>query len=69
MVAAFGGAILLQEWWQKTPFVDDVIVEVRRTKPVRIHFTFTQSVNTNVAITVMTALRPVIYARLNLTEA
>jgi phage tail P2-like protein len=92
VVAAFGGAILLREWWQKTPmgephtfdlvmtltgaggqsataeFVDDVIAEVTRTKPVRSHFTFTQGIETQAAIAVVTAVRPVIYARLNLTE-
>ena len=93
VVAAFGGAILLREWWQKTPigkphtfdllitltgaggqtataaFVDDVIAEVTRTKPVRSHFTFTQGIHTRTAIAIVTGLRPVIYARLNLTEA
>ncbi|MEB0012575.1 phage tail protein I [Glaciimonas sp. Gout2] len=93
VVAAFGGAILLNEWWQQSPkgephtfdllmtlsgaggasataaFVDDVIAEVNRTKPVRSHFTFTQGLNTFAAIAVVTALRPVIYARLHLTEA
>ena len=93
VVAAFGGSILLREWWQKTPmgephtfdlvmtltgaggqsataeFVDDVIAEVNRTKPVRSHFTFTQGIETQAAIAVVTAVRPVIYARLNLTEA
>jgi phage tail P2-like protein len=92
VVAAFGGAILLREWWQKIPmgephtfdlvmtltgaggqsataeFVDDVIAEVTRTKPVRSHFTFTQGIETQAAIAVVTAVRPVIYARLNLTE-
>lgn len=93
VVAAFGGSILLREWWQKTPrgephtfdlvmtlsgaggqsataaFVDDVIAEVNRTKPVRSHFTFTQGIDTAGAIAVVGAVRPVIYARLNLTEA
>ena len=93
VVAAFGGAILLREWWQQTPmgephtfelvmtlsgsggqsataaFVDDVIAEVNRTKPVRSHFTFIQGVDTRIALAVVTAVRPVIYARLNLTEA
>ncbi|PUA16828.1 phage tail protein I [Glaciimonas sp. PCH181] len=93
VVAAFGGSILLREWWQKTPmgaphtfdllmtltgaggqtataaFVDDVIAEVNRTKPVRSHFTFTQGTHTQTAIAIVTGLRPVIYARLNLTEA
>ena len=93
VVAAFGGAILLKEWWQKSPkgephtfdlmmtlsgaggntataaFVDDVIAEVNRTKPVRSHFTFTQGVHTCAAIAVVSAIRPVIYARLHLTQA
>ncbi len=93
MVAAFGGSILLREWWQKTPmgepytfdlvltlsgaggqsataeFVDDVIAEVNRTKSIRSHFTFTQGLHTQAAIAMASAARPVIYARLNLTEA
>ncbi|KAF3999219.1 phage tail protein I [Glaciimonas immobilis] len=92
VVAAFGGAILLNEWWQKTPmgaphtfdllmtlsgtggetataaFVDDVIAEVNRTKPVRSHFTFTQGIHTHAEIAVVSAFRPALYARLNLTE-
>ena len=93
VVATFGGAILLREWWQKSPmgepytfdlvmtltgaggrsataeFVDDVIAEVHRTKSIRSHFTFIQGVEMQAAIAVVTAVRPVIYARLNLTEA
>ncbi|MEM4990648.1 phage tail protein I [Collimonas sp. H4R21] len=93
VVATFGGAILLREWWQMTPmgepytfelvltlsgaggqsataeFVDDVIAEVNRTKSIRSHFTFTQGLHTQAAIAVVTAVRPVTYARLNLTEA
>ncbi|AEK60842.1 phage tail protein I [Collimonas fungivorans] len=93
VVAAFGGSILLREWWQKAPmgephtfdlvmtlsgaggqsataeFVDDVIAEVNRTKPVRSHFTFTQGIDTSGAIAVVAGASPVIYARLNLTEA
>ena len=92
VVAAFGGNILLREWWQKTPmgephtfdlvmtmggrsgqsataeFVEDVIAEVKRTKPVRSHFTFTQGIETHAAIGVAVIGRPVIYARLNLKE-
>lgn len=92
VVAAFGGAILLREWWQQTPmgaphtfellmtlsgndgqsataeFVDDVIAEVRRTKPVRSHFTFIQGVHTSTALAVVSVGRPVNYARLNLSE-
>jgi phage tail P2-like protein len=93
VVAAFGGDIVLREWWQETPmgephtfklvmalsgnegqtataeFVDDVIAEVSRTKPVRSHFTFTQGINTSMQVAVINVARPVIYARLNLTEA
>ncbi|MFJ2987738.1 phage tail protein I [Collimonas sp. NPDC087041] len=90
VVAAFGGAILLREWWQMTPmgepytfelvmtlsggqgataaFVDDVIAEVNRTKSVRSHFTFTQGIATGAAVAVAACSRPVLYARLNLTE-
>jgi len=92
VVAAFGGAILLREWWQQTPmgephtfdlvmtlsgsggqsataaFVDDVIAEVNRTKPVRSHFTFTQGIDSSTALAVVSVTHPVIYARLNLTE-
>ncbi len=66
VVAAFGGSIAIQEWWQQTPpgppytfnmaltvngqggeeasadFVNDILAEVDRTKPVRAHYTFTQ---------------------------
>lgn len=93
VVAAFGGDIVLREWWQTTPmgdphtfdlvmslsgndgqaataeFVDDVIAEVVRTKPVRSHFTFTQGINASTQLAVVNVARPVIYARLNLTEA
>ena len=92
VVAAFGGAILVREWWQKLPmgephtfdltmtlsgsggytataeFVDDVIAEVNGAKPLRSHFTFTQGVGTHTALAVVTVVRPVIYARLNLKD-
>lgn len=45
-------------------FVDSVIAEVRRTKPVRSHFTFTQGLTAEADIGVIAAARPVIYARL-----
>ena len=88
VVGAFGGAVILREWWQQTPagiphtfemvlnltgeggetasaqFVDDVISEVQRTKPVRSHFTFTQGVQANGGVGVVAAARPAVYRRL-----
>lgn len=92
MVASFGGAIELREWWQfsppKTPhtfemtmtlsgqggapsaqFVDDVIAEVTRTKPVRSHFTFTQGVNATAGIGIVAAGRAAVYRRLQFDGA
>jgi phage tail P2-like protein len=46
-------------------FVDDIIAEVRRAKPVRSHFTFTQGVVTTGGIGVIAAGRAVAYARLS----
>lgn len=46
-------------------FVDAVIAEVARTKPVRSHFTFTQGFAAAARIGVLAAARPVITARLN----
>ena len=92
VVASFGGAILLREWWQQSPrgiphtfdllmtlsgqdgqfasaeFVDDVIAEVNRTKPVRSHFRFTQGLECQGAIAMVAVSRPAIYARLNLVD-
>jgi phage tail P2-like protein len=45
-------------------FVDDVIDEVRRTKPVRSHFTFTQGLNARRGIGIAAVARPAIYRRL-----
>lgn len=45
-------------------FVDDVIAEVTRTKPVRSHFTFTQGVNVNGGIGLVSAARAAVYRRL-----
>lgn len=50
-------------------FIDDVISEVNRTKPVRTHFTFTQGVQVLGGVGVIAVARPVSYARLQLTEA
>lgn len=47
-------------------FVDDVIAEVRRIKPVRSHFTFTQAVTSRTAIGVVAGARVVAYRRLRL---
>lgn len=47
-------------------FVDAVIAEVARTKPVRSHFTFTQGFAASGRIGVAAAARPVISARLPL---
>ena len=89
LVAAFGGAVEVVEWWQQEPralphtfqlllvlgagtssaetsaqYVDDVIAEVSRTKPVRSHFSFTQGVAAAASVRVMGAARAVNYRRL-----
>lgn len=46
-------------------FVDDIIAEVRRTKPARSHFTFTQGVLAMGGLGVIARARPVAYARLS----
>jgi len=90
VVAAFGGAVQLREWWQQDPpgpphtfemvltltgeggetatakYVDDVIAEVSRTKPVRSHFTFTQGVQATFGVGVIFAARVASYRRLQL---
>ena len=45
-------------------YVDDVIAEVERTKPVRSHFTFTQGVEAVGRIGVLAVVRPVLYRRM-----
>jgi phage tail P2-like protein len=91
VVASFGGAVVITEWWQTEPkgdphtfhadltlsgrggetasaaYVDDVIAEINRTKPVRSHFDFTQSSSLYGAVGVAAVVRPCIYARLNCT--
>lgn len=47
-------------------YVDDVIAEIERTKPVRSHFTFTQGINTSARIGVGGAVRVASYRRLQL---
>ena len=46
-------------------FVDAVIGEVHRAKPVRSHFTFTQGLTGRASVGLCTRGRPAIYARLN----
>lgn len=45
-------------------FVDDVIAEVERTKPVRSHFTFTQGASAVAKIGMLAVARPAVYRRL-----
>lgn len=47
-------------------FVDDIIAEVSRTKPVSRHFTFTQGVTAAAGVGVAAVARPATYARLAL---
>lgn len=48
-------------------FVNDVIAEVARTKPVRSHFDFTQGVSAAAKVGVAAYTRPAVYRRLTLT--
>lgn len=50
-------------------YVDDIIAEIDRTKPVRSHYTFTQGVNFYGAVGIVAVARACTYARLQLTEA
>ncbi len=45
-------------------FVNEVIAEVERTKPVRSHFTFTQGFQAEARIGVLAVARPAVYRRL-----
>lgn len=47
-------------------FVDDVIAEVNRTKPLRSHFTFVQGLAARASMAIVAAARPAAYARLDL---
>ena len=93
VVEAFGGSIVMREWWELDPpgephtfdivltlsgqagepasaqFVDDVINEVSRTKPVRSHFTFTQGVNVSGGVGIVAAARAAVYRRLQFDGA
>lgn len=90
VVAAFGGSVLIREWWQLQPkgpphtfeavmtianqggtsatamFVDDVIGEITRTKPVRSHFTFTQGMQADAAIGALAAAHATAFRRIQL---
>ncbi|HEX7856035.1 MAG TPA: phage tail protein I [Sphingobium sp.] len=46
-------------------YVDSVIEEVRRTKPVRSHFTFTLAIDAAGKVGLVSALRPAVTARLD----
>ncbi|MEJ2003356.1 MAG: phage tail protein I [Maritimibacter sp.] len=48
-------------------FVDQVIAEVARTKPVRSTFTFTQGLGAKADVGLVVAMRPTTYARLSCT--
>lgn len=48
-------------------FVDDVIAEVMRTKPVRSHFTFTQGLRASAGVGVGAGARAALYRRLQFT--
>ncbi|HEV2681323.1 MAG TPA: phage tail protein I [Rhodanobacter sp.] len=89
VIAAYGGAVVLQEWWQQQPpgvphmfamtltlsgqdgqqataqYVDDVIADVNRTKPVRSHYTFTQGSAFSTSIGVAVVVRACIYVQLS----
>jgi phage tail P2-like protein len=50
-------------------YIEDVIAEVNRTKPVRSHFTYTQGMQALGGIGVLAVARPVAYQRLQFLEA
>jgi phage tail P2-like protein len=52
---------------RKAAYVDAVIAEIRRTKPVRSHFTFTQALSATGGLQIAAAARPAILARLTLS--
>ncbi|REE92637.1 phage tail protein I [Cupriavidus plantarum] len=50
-------------------FVEDVIAEIDRTKPVRAHYTVTQGVQKSMPIGVVLACRAAVYTRLSLSDS
>jgi phage tail P2-like protein len=63
MLTLFEGAV--QE--ATAQYVDDVIGEVRRTKPASAHFTFTQGLQASGGVGVVAVARALAYAHLQLT--
>lgn len=61
------GSIVAAE--KSAAYTDAVIAEIRRTKPVRSHFTFTQAVAATGGIQAVAAVRPATLARLSLAAA
>ncbi len=48
-------------------YIDDIIAEVTRTKPVRSHFTFTQGLQATAGIRLAAVARPALLTRLSAT--
>ncbi|MDR6144954.1 phage tail P2-like protein [Sphingomonas sp. SORGH_AS870] len=48
-------------------FVEAIIAEVYRTKPVRSHFTFSQALNATAGLAPVAAVRPTLFTRLAMT--
>lgn len=90
VVASFGGALLLREWFEmdgappgtfeivmsvsgdggytsSSAFVDDIIAEVIRTKPVSAHFTFTQGANVNASLGIAIGISAATYHSISVT--
>lgn len=55
------------DYTASSQFVDDIIAEVWRTKPVRAHFTFTQGVQARGDIALVAAARVQSYRRIEVT--
>lgn len=45
-------------------YIDDIIAEVHRAKPIRSHFTFTQGLNAEGRIGMAAAARPILFLRI-----
>lgn len=93
VVQAFGGDMVVREWFELTPkgqphtfsillnlndaqgepatgrFVEDVIGEIERTKPVRSHFTFTQGLSAVAGIGLFGGAMAATYRRLEFEQA
>jgi phage tail protein, P2 protein I family len=50
-------------------FVDEVVAEIERTKPVRAHFTFTQGLSFAGTVRTPAAIRPIVIRRVELEQA